>query len=294
VVYHAPTPEPVQAVSPQAAYLVTNILQGNTDPRQNPIWSEKLRIENGPHHEYRPMAVKTGTANDARDLATYGFVPPPADPGAPAYAVGLWMGNSDHSNPHSTKPATSLTAAAPLWQAFVRSLTYHQPIAGFHRPSGLVRKQIDAWTGGTPGPWTKATAEEWFINGTQPGAAHQVDPPGLLYTRSCGGWRVDPVGAERGPSAWDSADASWLIRARRGVGTLGQFDSRTAYFWGRTGWGGLLLGSCAPRPKAVPKPAHHGGGDHGGGGHGGGGGGGGGQPTPPPEPTLAPPPTPKP
>ena len=308
VVYHAPSPEPVQAVSPQAAFLVSTILQGNTTPSQNPIWSAKLRIANGPKREWRPMAVKTGTANDARDLATYGYVPAPKDPTAPAYAVGLWMGNSDHSDPHSSKPATSLTAAAPLWRAFVRDLTARQPIAHFARPSGIVTKRIDAWTGGTPGPWTKDTVQELFIAGTQPGGSHQIDPPGLLYTRSCGSWSVDPVKAELGPSSWNAADATWLARARHGVGVIGPYDTRTAYFWGQTGWGGRLLGPCAPKPR--PAPRHHagsghrdhhgGGGGGGGGGHGGGGNGGGGGgnqsplPTSSPDPGAEPSPSPKP
>ncbi len=299
VIYQAPTPKPVQAVSPQAAYLVTNILQGNTDPKANPIWSAKLRIANGPKGQYRPMAVKTGTANEAADLATYGYVPAPKDPNAPAYAIGLWMGNSDHSNPRSRQPATSLTGAAPLWRAFVRDLTAKQPIATFHQPSGIVSARIDAWTGGKPGPWTRDTITELFIKGTQPGAGHQVDPPGLLYTQSCGGWRVDPVGAELGPSSWDAADANWLARARHGLGSLGPYDTRTAYFWGRSGWGGPLLGTCAPRPQPAPTHDHggNGGGDQGGGGNGNGGGngggggagGGGGNGPPPPEPTPPPP-----
>ena len=30
---------------------------------------------------------------------------------------------------------------------------------------------------------------------------------------------------------------------------MGQHDSRTAYFWGRSGWGGRLAGPCyVPRP----------------------------------------------
>ena len=98
-IYQAPTPEPIQAISPQAAYITTNILMGNTEPSQNPIWAEKLELRNGPKGSHRPAAVKTGTANEARDLATYGYLAPPADPAAPALAVGIWMGNSDHSNP---------------------------------------------------------------------------------------------------------------------------------------------------------------------------------------------------
>src|SRR2546423_12609252 len=100
------------------------------------------------------------------------------------------MSNSDHSNPRSKKPAISLTGAAPLWRAFVRELTAKQPIASFSPPKGVVRANIDAWTGGRPGPWTRDKATEWFIAGTQPGARNAIDPPGLLYTRACRGWRV--------------------------------------------------------------------------------------------------------
>jgi membrane peptidoglycan carboxypeptidase len=289
VVYKAPSPAGTAAVSPQAAFLVTDILQGNTIPSQNPIWSKVLEIKNGPHHGHRPVAVKTGTANDARDLATYGYLAPPADPAAPAYAVGIWMGNSDHSDPRSSKPATSLTAAAPLWRAFVRDLTKGTPIASFERPGGVVRATIDAWTGGTAGRWTRDRIQEWFIKGTQPGARHPVDPPGLLYTQSCGGWRVDPVKAELGPRTWDVAVAGWLARARRGVGVLGPYDTRTAYFWNRTGWGGKLLGSCAPPPKP-DKPKDHQGppGHEGDPGDGGNGGGASPSPAPTPDPTPAP------
>jgi penicillin-binding protein 1A len=284
VVYHAPKPKGVQAVSRPAAFLVTDILQGNTIRSQNPIWAAALELRNGPRGQHRPAAVKTGTANDARDLATYGFLAPPKNPRAPAIAVGIWMGNSDHSNPRSAKPATSLTAAAPLWRAFVRDLTAKQPIASFTPPKGVVRATIDAWTGGAPGPWTRDTVTEWFIDGTQPGGPRQVDEPGLLYTRACGGWRVDPVKAELGPPAWDSDVANWLARARRGVGVVGPYDTRTAWFWGRTGWGGPLLGTCAPKPDPTKPPKDGGPGPGGGGG----GGGGGGKPKPSPTPGPSP------
>ena len=285
VVYRAPKPTGTVAVSRQAAFLVTDILQGNTQPKQNPIWSAALEIRNGPHREHRPIAVKTGTANDARDLATYGFVAPPTDPKAPAYVVGIWMGNSDHSYPRARKPATSLTAAAPLWRAFVRDLTNKTPIAQFKRPTGVVKATIDGWTGGAPGGWTRDRITEWFINGTQPGGRRAVDQPGLLYARSCGGWMVDPVKAELGPRSWDVAVAGWLARARRGVGVMGPYESKTAYFWSRTGWGGTLLGACAPPPKPKEdKPKDPPGKDPKDPGGGPGGGGPGSEPTPTPAP----------
>jgi membrane peptidoglycan carboxypeptidase len=228
---------------------VTDILQGNTDPRQNKIWADKLELRNGPGGQRRPAAVKTGTSNDARDLATYGYLPAPKAPDEPAWAVGVWMGNSDHSMPRTSQPATSLTAAAPLWHAFVRQLTNDQPVARFREPKGIVEAKIDAWTGGRPGPWTRETKTELFRSGTQPGARHEVDRAGLLYSRACGTWVVDPVKAELGPRSWDDDVANWVARARRGVGVAGSLGSRTAYFWDRSGWGGRLAGACPPPPK---------------------------------------------
>lgn len=285
VVWQAPQPTTNQAISPQAAFLVSDIIAGNTDPKQNPIWSKVLRLTNGKGGAYRPAAAKTGTASDARDLATYGFLPAPADPSQPGLVVGIWMGNSDHSNPRAKNPAISLTAAAPLWHAFMNDYTKNWPIAQFKPPKGVVQATIDAWTGGKPGPWTRATTTAWFIDGTQPGGNDQIDPNGLLYSQQCGGWRVDLVKAELGPSAWDSADANWMQRARRGVGVRSQFDTRTAFFWGRNSWGGPIAGGCGGGGSGG---GHHHGGGHGGGGggggNGGGGGGGGGNQGPPPKP----------
>ena len=244
-----------KAVSPATAFLVSDILAGNTNPAENRIWAEKLELKNGPGGKRRLAAVKTGTANDARDLSTYGYLAPPRDPEAPAWAVGVWMGNSDHSSPRTSKPATSLTAAAPLWQSFVRQLTKGEPIAAFKRPKTVVAATIDAWSGGKPGPWTRDTTRELFRAGTQPGAKRAVDPAGLLYRRACGTWVVDPLRAERGPKGWDKDVANWLSRARRGPGILGPLDTRTAYFWGRSSWGGRLAGPCpAPRPEPKPTP----------------------------------------
>jgi membrane peptidoglycan carboxypeptidase len=254
VVWEAPAPERTRAISAASAYLVTDILEGNTDRRQNRIWAEKLELRNGPGGRRRPAAVKTGTSNDARDLATYGYLPAPKDKDAPAWVVGVWMGNSDHSMPRTRKPATSLTAAAPLWQAFVRQLTDDDPIAKFRKPKGIVTATIDAWSGGKPGAWTRDRKKELFRAGTEPGGKRQVDRRGLLYSRACGTWVVDPVKAELGPRAWDRDVRDWLARARRGTGVEGRYDSRTAYFWGKSSWGGRLAGPCpAPRPVVVPR-----------------------------------------
>ncbi|HEX2470617.1 MAG TPA: transglycosylase domain-containing protein [Candidatus Limnocylindrales bacterium] len=281
VVWKADEPVGTKAISPTAAYLVTDILAGNTDPAQNDIWAEKLQLRGPGGTKRRPAAAKTGTTNDARDLGTYGFLPPTKD--GVGLVVGVWLGNSDHSYPRAARPATSLTAAAPMWRAFMRDYTRKWPVTSFKRPKGLIQARIDAWSGGRPGAWTRETTKEWFIRGTQPGSRKAIDKDGLLYRIGCGGWRVDPLKAELGPAAWRADVADWLRRAHRGVGVVGRHDSATAYFWGERSWGGPLIGSCY-RPREN-------GGDRG---DGGGQGDGGGdkkdkkKQPPPPEPTPAP------
>ena len=255
VVYQAPEPEGEPAVSPQTAFLVSDMLAGNTDPRINEAWGRILQLRNGPDNARRLAAVKTGTAQDARDLATYGYLPPPEDPSLPGLAVGIWMGNSDHSLPRAEKPATSLTAAAPLWRAFVSQYTNDWPVARFERPEGVTEATIDAFSGGRPGSWTRDSREEFFIDGTQPRGKDSIDPAGLLYSRACGGFRVDPLKAELGPSAWDKDVEDWIRRARRGVGVAGPYRSITAYLPGRSSWGGPIIGPCPkPKPKPTPDP----------------------------------------
>ena len=260
-VYTAPTPKGTAAIDPQSAFLIDDVLAGNTDPRQNRFWAATLALYNGPKGTRRPAAAKTGTADDRRDFSTYGFLPPPADPAAPGLAVGVWMGNSDHSAPNARVPATSLTTAGEVWHAFIRDYTAKWPVASFTPPAGVVKATLDRWSGGKPGPWTRATTTDWFIQGTQPGAPHAIDRPGLLYTSTCGSWEVDPVQAELGPAGWKTDVADWVRRAAKGVGELGKYGSRTAYYFGATTWGGPLdTGTCSAG---------------GGSGRGGGGGGGG-------------------
>ena len=71
--------------SPQAAYIVTDILAGNTNPDVNPFWGEfAITNEAG---DRRPATLKTGTNNDAKDLNAYGFIAPPTEEGRAARRV---------------------------------------------------------------------------------------------------------------------------------------------------------------------------------------------------------------
>ncbi len=253
-----------QIASPEASFIITDILAGNTDVTVNPYWGKWAIYDGG---ERRSTAYKTGTTSDNRDVAAYGYLAPPADPNAPAIGVGVWMGNSN--NEPNTK--LSLDTAAPLWSAILTEVSQGMPQAKFNdtRPAGLSYVEIDAHSGMLPGPFTTRTLEELFIKGTEPRnqddlrAAVAIDAAtGLLWQDDCTGPRVvrgmlDFSGIEPAFPEWQKYTRNWISRARRGILVRGGPEAtRTMYFYDRlfhpfgTNWGGQFApsGVCEPLP----------------------------------------------
>jgi peptidoglycan glycosyltransferase len=247
-----------QVASPQAAWIVTDILSGNTNPKVNPFWG-KFALT-GPDKARRPATLKTGTNNDAKDLNAYGFIAPPTEAGRAkgeyALAVGAWNGNSDNtvvSTPQ--KPVFSIDVTTYVWQGFLQEATKSWEVNDFAQPDGLTQAKIDPFTGLRPQSGGKSI-DEWFIAGTEP---KDTIPEG-----ACGQAVLDSPGIyEHNYSNWMTADLDWLNRAKRGPGTSGGVNkTRTAYFYngafqpfGRS-WGALVEGhGCsAPSPSVTCYP----------------------------------------
>ena len=252
-------PTGTQVVSPQAAFIITDILSGNTDQKINPFWG-KFAID-GPDRR-RPATLKTGTNNDAKDLNAYGYIAPPTEldraSGAYALAVGVWNGNSDNSLVSTAKaPLFSIDVSTYVWQGFLQEASATWPVADFTPPpDGLTQADIDPWTGllaTSGGPSVK----EWFITGTE--------PQDRLPTGVCGPAVLDLVGFESRFSNWLAADRDWLKRAETGPGTAGGPNkSPTSYFYNGqfkpygASWGPLFGGegcsSPSPSPSCIPLP----------------------------------------
>ena len=263
------TTDPIQGkqvIQPATAYIITDILAGNTDTKINPFWG-KWAIYDG--KKRRPAAYKTGTTSDNRDVAAYGFLPPPKDPKAPALAVGVWMGNSDNS-PNDGK--LSLDTSAPLWSAILREVSKGAPIAQFSPPKQIQRATVDVYTGLRPGSFTTKTINEYFVPGTVPTQretsrmAVTIDAAsGLLWRDGCAGPKitrgfVNLNDIDANYPAWQRADAAWAARAASGPGVAGgPKGTRTSYFYtnsftpfGRT-WG-LLFAPRSYCPLYVAPP----------------------------------------
>jgi membrane peptidoglycan carboxypeptidase len=276
-----PVGEPV--VTPQAAYIMTHMLESNTRPRQNPVWGQfALRDTND---ERRPATLKTGTTQDANDLVAFGYIAPPDEAGRAAgqYAlvVGSWNGNSDGSPvTRPDNPVISTDVAAPVWQGFLTEVTRSWPIQTFPRPGGIVEADVDAWSGGRPTEFTTETVTEVFIDGTVPpedttkrGLEVIEDEDGNLYL-----WRDGCAGTpetrgflvlddvEQDRPAWHAANLEWIERARRGTGVAGgpdpQVETETSYIFNRrftpygSSWGAPFppTDTCDEAPSPSPSP----------------------------------------
>jgi membrane peptidoglycan carboxypeptidase len=232
-----------RVISAETAYVITDILAGNTIKSVNPFWA-KWAVTNGiGSKELRPAAYKTGTTQDNRDVLAYGYLAPPSDTSLPAIATGIWMGNSDNS----PMGKLSLETSAPLWSAIMSEVSKGMPIEGFSRikPKTLQTATVDAFTGMLPGPATTKTVKELFLPGTAPTRSADVtvsvdidSASGLLWQDGCAGPMVtksflDFSRAEPAFPVWQKADMAWQKRAAKGVGVAGgPKHTSTQYFYG--------------------------------------------------------------
>jgi membrane peptidoglycan carboxypeptidase len=276
-----PLDDPQPVISPQAAYIVTDILQENTDPSKNPFWG--IHQITAANRQRRPTTLKTGTNNDLKDLNAYGYIAPPdkagRDAGQYALAVGAWNGNSDASIVgNAQNPVFSNDVTAYVWENFIEQATRNWPIHDFARPKGIQEADVDAFSGMKPGPYSKKTVRELFIDGTVPNVEDTTKkgmqvleaPDGSLFQwkDGCAGTPttkgfLDLSDVEKDRGAWHDADADWIKRAQHGPGVAGgPKNTQTGYFYtagfqpyGAT-WGAPFppTQSCDQAPTPSPSP----------------------------------------
>jgi len=136
-IYRADTsPEGVQVVRPEYAYLMTHIL---SDPEARAYefgYGPPLELSSG-----RPAAVKTGTTNENRDVWTIGYTP--------QRVVGVWVGNTDNRPMYGV---IGYTGAAPIWNQVMEAAHQDQPIEQFIPPPGIIQAEVCNDSGAQPSP----------------------------------------------------------------------------------------------------------------------------------------------
>jgi len=146
-----------RVISPQLAYMMSNILSDNTSRLPEFYDCNVLQLYSNSQTDcyygnrgiVRPAAVKTGTTNDFRDNWTVGYTTD--------YVMGVWAGNDDNSPMYNV---TGVQGAAPIWHDSMLVAEEGHPIRNFTNPGGLVRAQVTYPDG------VKTT--DWFMPGTIP------------------------------------------------------------------------------------------------------------------------------
>ena len=140
------------AVSPQAAYLTTQALEGVI---QHGTGKSALSLGH-------PIAGKTGTTDDYSDAWFLGY--------SPTLAVGVWVG-FDEPRPLG-RSETGAKAALPIWKAFMAKVLEDREPLEFPVPEGIDFTAIDAASGLKASNPTACGEPfvEAFVEGTEPTA----------------------------------------------------------------------------------------------------------------------------
>lgn len=118
----------------------------------------------------RPVAGKTGTAQEFRDAWFAGFTP--------NYVTAVWVGFDDHA-PLGPGEAGG-KAALPIWLTYMKAAEAPLPVADFSMPAGVVETRVDPRSGLLSGD-TVSGRTEYFLTGTEPSATTTaVDPNDFL------------------------------------------------------------------------------------------------------------------
>jgi penicillin-binding protein 1A len=137
-----------QAIPPQVAYLVDDVLRG--------VLTEGTAASSGALGFRGNAAGKTGTTDDTRDAWFVGFTP--------EILSLVWVGYDDNAK-------TGLTGAAgalPIWVDLMMHVRHRWEGSEFPEPPGVERAEIDPESGGIAVAGCPQRREEVFLAGTEP------------------------------------------------------------------------------------------------------------------------------
>jgi len=153
-------PEPIlidrreQVIDPMTAYQITSMMEGVVQRGTATVVREVGK----------PIAGKTGTTNDEKDVWFIGF--------SPDIVCGVYMG---YDKPrHISRLATGGHLAAPVVRDFLKAALADKPPIPFRVPPGIKLIRVDAKTGMRAGPGDPHAILEAFKPGTAPPDSYSV------------------------------------------------------------------------------------------------------------------------
>jgi penicillin-binding protein 1A len=148
--------EPQEAMRPETAYVLTNVMKGVIERGTG----ARARVLG------RPLAGKTGTSSEASDVWFVGFTP--------SLAAGVWVGYDVKRSLGSAETGGRL--ALPLWINFMEKVLADLPPEDFPVPENVVAVPVNHMTGRPILREEKDTILEYFIKGTEPAPLEARSP----------------------------------------------------------------------------------------------------------------------
>jgi penicillin-binding protein 1A len=142
-----------QVLDPMTAYQITSMLQGVVERGTATVVREVGK----------PVAGKTGTTNDEKDVWFIGYTP--------ELTVGVYMGFDKPK--HLARGATGGHVAAPIVRDFMKVALADRPPLQFRVPTGIKLIRIDPKTGLRASPGTREILEA-FKPGTAPPDSNSI------------------------------------------------------------------------------------------------------------------------
>ncbi len=142
-------PKENEVLNPQVSYLLLNIMKGVVQRGTAKIVSELKR----------PIAGKTGTSQDSKDMWFVGMTPD--------IVAGGWMGYDDFSKIPSAD-WTGGSTVAKWWSEIMKEVLKSYPVRDFPVPENIVFVKVDDETGLLAGPKCKEKILESFIKDSEP------------------------------------------------------------------------------------------------------------------------------
>ncbi|HEX4961048.1 MAG TPA: PBP1A family penicillin-binding protein [Thermoanaerobaculia bacterium] len=215
-------PAPLRVMPADAAYLVTNILQGVID-HGTAAAARSLGVTG-------PLAGKTGTTNDQRDSWFAGY--------SPERATVVWVGYDDNSSSH----LTGARAALPIWGRFTAAVRPAGGYTDFPMPAGMVRATVDPVTGQLATPYCPTQVTDLFPEWKAPTVSCERHTPGYngdaLADVTLSQPSGDPAASEElGTSVTTTADGLEIVRPVAAVAAA------------TPGGGTIVIRPSQPRPN---------------------------------------------
>jgi penicillin-binding protein 1A len=144
-----------QTVDPRTAYQIVSLLQGVVQYGTGKIVSAVGK----------PLAGKTGTSNESKDVWFVGF--------SPDLVCGVFVGFDDPRTLGGREQGA--TVAAPIFRDFMKNALAEEPAIPFRVPPGITLVSVDRISGAPESAGSGSAIQEAFKSGTEPGSGSYQD-----------------------------------------------------------------------------------------------------------------------